>query len=110
MHIYGPWERRGRVFVAKTRLRTAETLLSQRPSVAVACSVAVVVTAPPRRGGVAADRARDVTGRLRSQGLLARALGGVVYLLASPMTDPVACAPLQAKLDAAVRAACAGGK
>jgi len=61
-------------------------------------------------GGVAADRAREVTGRLRSQGVLARPLGGVVYLLASPMTDPVACAPLQAKLDAAVRAACAGGK
>ena len=49
-------------------------------------------------GGYSSSAARDVTRRLLGQGVYARPLGNVVYLMCTPFTDPAVCDRMLEKL------------
>ncbi|KAK1869962.1 hypothetical protein I4F81_012427 [Pyropia yezoensis] len=92
----------------------AVAALSAVPGVASSTVVGTVVSvemegAAGYGGGGGAARAAAVVRRLRAAGVLCRPLGGVVYLLVSPVTPRAAVVPLLEKLDAAVRDVCREG-
>lgn len=60
-------------------------------------------------GGGGAASVAGVVRSLRAVGVMAQPLGGVVYLLVSPMTSREAVAGLLERLDRAVRAVGKGG-
>ena len=49
-------------------------------------------------GGYLSSAAQEVTRELRADGIFARPLGNVVYLMASPFSDPLRCKDLLERL------------
>ncbi|GAB0493303.1 hypothetical protein MMPV_004583 [Pyropia vietnamensis] len=93
---------------------SAVAALSTVPGVASTTVIGTVLSvemegAAGYGGGRGAARAGAVVRRMRAEGVLCRPLGGIVYMLVSPMTRREACVRLLEKLDAAVRDVCREG-
>lgn len=92
----------------------AVAALSAVPGVASTTALGTVLSvemegAAGYGGGDGARRAGAVVRRLRAEGVLCRPLGGVVYLLVSPLTRRDACVVLLEKVDRVVRDVCRAG-
>lgn len=68
--------------------------------VALGTVLAVELEASPSSSGYASMAATHVVHKLRDEGVQARPLGNVVYLMASPLTPPLQCSLLAHKLSA----------
>lgn len=68
------------------------------PCFVVAGSVLAAELAASDGGGYASGEAKSVVMHLRKQGIFARPLGNVVYLMVTPTTSPEVCSNLLQQL------------
>lgn len=72
--------------------------------------LAVELRVPEEERGYASGAARRVAQRLRREGVYARPLGNVAYLMCTPTTAPEAAAALLGKLESCLVAAAGDGR